>query len=258
MNDAQMSQLVPFWAGQKVEWTSLGGGFTNQSFCAVVDDTKFVVRVNNAALGLDRTFERKVLWFAQAAGVGPRVAFASADVLVCHWIDGGSFTQEGIRQIDVVKRVAKFLRRVHSWPIPGHRLSVADIAHGYLRKIRKPTQEHQSLLREVTRAAEELENLSRPRCLCHNDPSYGNWIEADNLILLDWEYAGVGDPLFDLAMFSYYHTLSFDAVKLLLQEYLGEVGPTDIRAFELNLILVRALCVLWWAMMEPHKPKDSM
>ena len=40
-----------------------------------------------------------------------------------------------------------------------------------------------------------------PQCVCHNDLNPGNIMTAGNneIRIVDWEYASIGDPLFDLA-----------------------------------------------------------
>ena len=40
---------------------------------------------------------------------------------------------------------------------------------------------------------------------CHNDVHHLNVVGGDELRLIDWEYAGAGEPLFDLASVCVYH-----------------------------------------------------
>ncbi|MDO9128707.1 MAG: FAD-dependent oxidoreductase, partial [Anaerolineales bacterium] len=66
--------------------------------------------------------------------------------------------------------------------------------------------------------------------------------EVGELRLLDWEYAGMGDIFFDLANFSHHHRLTDDQVRLLLQEYFGEVTPGNFARLK-----------LMWPMSELHE-----
>jgi thiamine kinase-like enzyme len=83
---------------------------------------------------------------------------------------------------------------------------------------------------------------------CHDDLLNLNWLEEDvpgeigEVRLLDWEYAGMGDIFFDLANFSHHHRLSDDQVRLLLQEYFGEVTPKNFARLK-----------LMWPMSEMHE-----
>jgi thiamine kinase-like enzyme len=83
---------------------------------------------------------------------------------------------------------------------------------------------------------------------CHDDLLNLNWLEEDvpgeigEIRLLDWEYAGMGDIFFDLANFSHHHRLNDDQVRLLLQEYFGEVTPKNFARLK-----------LMWPMSEIHE-----
>ena len=83
---------------------------------------------------------------------------------------------------------------------------------------------------------------------CHNDLLNLNWLEEEvpgeigEVRLLDWEYAGMGDIFFDLSNFSHHHRLTEDQVRLLLQEYFGEVTPKNYARLR-----------LMWPMSELHE-----
>src|SRR5262249_56747709 len=62
---------------------------------------------------------------------------------------------------------------------------------------------------------------------CHNDLLNANFIDDGQRIrIVDWEYAGMGDPFFDLGNFSINHELTQDADDVLLEAYLGAVPPS--------------------------------
>jgi thiamine kinase-like enzyme len=63
---------------------------------------------------------------------------------------------------------------------------------------------------------------ARPLRPCHNDLLSANFIDdGERLWIVDWEYAGMGDPYFDLANFAANHELDADgeaALKAALAE----------------------------------------
>ena len=64
---------------------------------------------------------------------------------------------------------------------------------------------------------------------CHNDLLNANFIDDGARIrIVDWEYAGMGDPFFDLGNFSINHELEPEADAELLAAYAGE-RPTRRR-----------------------------
>ena len=63
---------------------------------------------------------------------------------------------------------------------------------------------------------------------CHNDLLNANFIDDGTRIrIIDWEYAGMGDPFFDLGNFSINHELTPDEDAMLLREYDGEDVRTE-------------------------------
>ena len=59
---------------------------------------------------------------------------------------------------------------------------------------------------------------------CHNDLLAENFLDSsEKLWLIDWEYAAMGDPLFDLANFVANFELSDSQTMTLMTGYFGEV-----------------------------------
>lgn len=82
--------------------------------------------------------------------------------------------------------------------------------------------------------------------LCHNDLLAGNILDAgDRLWLVDWEYAGIGNPLFDLANVSGNSQLTNEQDQIFLTAYRGHCNETDLR--DLNILKVVSLLreALW-------------
>ena len=69
---------------------------------------------------------------------------------------------------------------------------------------------------------------------CHNDLLAANVIDdGARLRIVDWEYAGMGDPFFDLANFSVNVELDEGGRAALLAAYFGEARESDLATVEL-------------------------
>ncbi len=69
---------------------------------------------------------------------------------------------------------------------------------------------------------------------CHNDLLNANFIDDGEAIrIVDWEYAGMGDPFFDLANFSVNHELDVDGRAALLAAYAGVERAEDLATLDL-------------------------
>jgi thiamine kinase-like enzyme len=79
--------------------------------------------------------------------------------------------------------------------------------------------------------------------LCHNDPYYLNFLDDGTLWLIDWEYAGMGDPMYDLAGVG--HTLDADGRDVLLETYYGGVTPQLRRDLDALMPVVVCWNVMW-------------
>ena len=82
--------------------------------------------------------------------------------------------------------------------------------------------------------------------LCHNDVLPANLIDdGRRLWLVDWEYAGIGHPLFDLANASANADFSDDLDRALLEAYHGQVDPRDLCDLRIFKAMSRLRESLW-------------
>lgn len=97
-----------------------------------------------------------------------------------------------------------------------------------------------------------IHGLQRPETLSHIDPVYANFLfTGEGIRLIDWEYAGMADPLIDFAMATIYAEKDFVYAKRLLDYY----GDTDVpreRAEQL-VIAYMALGGFLWALWAVYK-----
>jgi thiamine kinase-like enzyme len=93
---------------------------------------------------------------------------------------------------------------------------------------------------------------------CHNDTVPENFIKSgeDKVYLIDWEYSGMNDPMWDIAAHSLESNFSEDDEELFLQTYFsGEVGSNYRKR-----ILIHKVCqdFLWsiWTNIKEAKGDD--
>ncbi len=231
-------QRVPELADRELVLTALSGGITNRNFLVTIPDAaeRYVIRLagnDTHLLGISREVEHAATVAAAGVGVGPEVtAFIRPEgYLVTRFIDGSPVSDEAVHLPDTLERVAQSLRRIHEGPpIPGLfvplRIVEAYRALAAARGVRiPPAYDIAALIGrriEIACLANPVE--ARP---CHNDLLNANFIDDGARIrIVDWEYAGMGDPFFDLGNFSVNHDLTADEDAHLLAAY-GEGGRLD-------------------------------
>jgi aminoglycoside phosphotransferase (APT) family kinase protein len=180
----------------------LGGGRSNTSVRVGDGERQWVVRIDGidpARLGLSRNAEWRCLANASGAGLAPRAVYRNPElaVLVCEYQlpdeQERISTPPGV--LEEPEAVAELLRRIHMLPAIRHRLDPLARARRYLR-----LAGHGELPVGLVRACDRLAQSPASPRLCHNDPLRPNRLfSGGRLLALDWEYAAMGDPLFDLA-----------------------------------------------------------
>jgi thiamine kinase-like enzyme len=177
--------------------------------------------------------------------VGPEVtAFIRPEgYLVTRFIEGSPVSDEAVHTPETIRRVADSIRRVHEGPaIPGLfiplRIVEAYRALAVARGVPIPLE--YDLSRAIGRRI-ELAMLANPVELraCHNDLLNANFIDDGSRIrIVDWEYAGMGDPFFDLGNFSVNHGLTSDEDRWLIEAYDSQAVRPDRLA---RIVLMRVV-----------------
>ncbi len=230
-------QRVPELAGVPLTLTALSGGITNRNFLVTIAGRRdrYVIRLagnDTHLLGISREVEHAATVAAAGVGVGPEVtAFIRPEgYLVTRFIEGSPVSDEAVHRPETLRRVGDSLRRIHDGPpIPGlfipFRIVEAYRALAAARGVPIPAEYELSMA--LSRRI-ELAFLANPVELrpCHNDLLNANFIDDGTRIrIVDWEYAGMGDPFFDLGNFSVNHSLTGDEDAEVLRAYEREVRP---------------------------------
>ena len=252
-------QKVPELAGRQLTLTALSGGITNRNFRVDAADTtdRWVIRLagnDTHLLGISREVEHAATVAAAGVGVGPEVtAFIRPEgYLVTRFIVGSPVTDEAVRQPETLRRIADSLRRIHDGPaIPGLfvplRICEAYRALAMARGVGVPIPASYDVAARIGRRIERA-LLASPLELrpCHNDLLNANFIDDGMRIrIIDWEYAGMGDPFFDLGNFSINHELTLEQDEILLEAYDGSIRPSRLARLTLMRVVSDFREAMW-------------
>ncbi len=224
--------------------TPLDGGITNRNFRVTLGASEYVVRVHGRdtdLLGIDRDAERLASETAAGLQIAPEVAAALEDCLVTRFVacDPAGSPQIAAR----VEDLARALRSFHdSGACLPTTFWVPALLADYEAIVRRrggtlPGAYAQALGVAGQIAAALPVGKARP---CHNDLLAGNVIRAQDdgsMLIVDWEYAGMGHPCFDLGNLSINNDFDDDTDERLLSAYDGR-APTAARRATLKLMRV--------------------
>ena len=237
----------------------LAAGLVNQSYRVERGGRVYSMRLATGALnlGIDREWECRVLECAARAGLAPVIAVCepAQGILVAEWSRGHAWTPRELRLPENIQALTGLLRRVHALPIPRKpriMSPAAWIAHygGTTRSVAAspvPRPAASAVLRgSADTRLEELAEIPAAQVLCHSDVHRLNLAAGEHLVLLDWEYAHVSDPYWDLAAWIANNDGSGAFAADVLAGYL-ERRPCELEARRLRLLtwLYDYVCLLW-------------
>ena len=211
----------------------LGGALTNVCYKVTTGGGAYVLRLAGEGTSdyIDRAAEKHNSRVAAEAGVNAEVLFfdATDGTMVTRFVEGISMNAgDGFgRDPGAPVRVARALKRVHSLGrVFRSRFDVFAAIDGYLdllRGWRTPVPEDYHEVGQSARAV-RLALEASPAALvpCHNDPWPGNLLDADGRIyLIDWEYSGMNDPMWDLADLSVEARFGPEQDRTMMEAYYG-------------------------------------
>jgi thiamine kinase-like enzyme len=229
------------------------GGLTNRVF-----------RLGGAVLRLpgagteeyiDRANEAAAASAAAAAGVGPEVLYvdAASGVMATRFVEGAAtLTPEGFRsRPGAPARAGEAFRRLHrsdaTFPFRFELFAMIDDYLGILatRDVALPEGYHDTVAAaETVRAA--LVAHPVPLAPCHCDPLCENFLDTGTRMwIVDWEYSGMNDPMWDLGDLSVEAGFGAAEEALMLAAYFG--APPS--AFDHGrMVIYKAMCDLLWTL----------
>ncbi|MEO6394887.1 MAG: phosphotransferase [Devosia sp.] len=226
-NETRIAAL-PFWHGD-VDLAPLFGGLSNLSYLATDRSGKYVVRIARDFPFHQVYREREVVTAraAHAAGFAPELVHAEPGLMVSRYVEGRALTAPEVRA--GLPQIANLLARFHR-DMPAHigdsrfafqparaNRDYLDLLDGHLNA--GELNRWRTLNDEMAAAAQ----LDLPTIFGHHDLLAANFIDdGTRLWLIDYEYAGFGTPMFDLANLSSNAAFSADESRQLLEAYFGK------------------------------------
>jgi thiamine kinase-like enzyme len=232
------------------------GGLTNANYLVEAAGERFVLRLPGAGTAdyIDRAAEAHAARAAAAVGVSPEVVFSdpAEGVLLCRFVEqGATMSAAGFRDGGSIRRAAAALRRVHREAAPfATRFEVFAMIDAYLAVLARRNAPDLTGYGAAQAKAEQVRAVlaARPGPLapCHCDPLVENFIDTGTaMFVVDWEYAGNNDPMWDLGDLAIEAGFDADQEAALLDAYFaGAVSPADHG----RMVLYKAMADLLWTL----------
>lgn len=239
------------------------GGLTNRTYHVTVkipnDGERKELAVRLPGMGteemIDRADEKKSTQLAFMLGIEPHLFWFDAvtgekvSAFIC---EAATMHPADLRTRENILRVAQTFRKLHSCgQNTGVDFNPVQIAQTYENVILRNEGELFEGYAEIKTFVNSLNEkyFSRvEKVPCHNDALCENWMLQKNgtMFLIDWEYAGMNDPMWDLADVSIEAELTPEMEELLMEAYLGhKAEKADWWRMSTNKIMIDYLWSLW-------------
>jgi len=239
---------VPGFAAARVG-PRLSDGPTNTSYRVECAGEHYVLRLDKPGarqLGLNRDNERRVARAVADAGLAPEPLFhdTAGGVYLRRFLPGRCWDTADLAKPENLRRLAALLRKLHSLPPHGEGFDPLAAARRYAAQ--SGNEAARSVLQRTEAQMQKIGKVSPHLALCHNDLVCQNILESDQLMLIDWEYAAVGDPFFDLAVIVQHHRLDRNSAELFLRAYLQDsFGREALIRLDAQCDFYQCLLDLW-------------
>ncbi len=234
------------------------GGLTNHTYKVVMPDgAEYVVRIPGEGTEelIVRSDEKKSTSLACELGVDAEMLYFGDDgSKVTKYIpDAVTMSQELLHEPHHIEQVAEIFKKMHNCGVDtGVPFEVFEMAEGYEKIILDKNvpmfSDYAEKKAEIMKIKNEIDNsVDIKKVPCHNDSLCENWVEGNGrMYLIDWEYAGMNDGMWDLADVSIEAVFDEECDMYLLNAYLGhEPSAIDKKHFLANKIYVDYLWTLW-------------
>ena len=252
-----LQQVKEMWSLDASEKIERLGGLTNLVFRVDHGGEQYCLRVPGKGTEeyINRANEEQAAREAARVGVSPDVIHADAKtgVMVTRLIDDAVTMSPALfksRQGSVA-RAAQVLAKLHRSDAKFiFRFDLFAMIDDYLNVLATKDVDLPEGYHDVVREAEGVRSAldTHPAKLaaCHCDPLCENFIDTDTRMwVVDWEYSGMNDPLWDLGDLSVEGAFTAEQDSELMQAYFGR-APTA--AEHGRIVIYKAMCDLLWTL----------
>lgn len=246
VNYKDITSVVPF------------GGMTNKNFKVTISGEDYVLRIpgNGTEEMINRLEEIDNVETVKVLGIDAEIVYFGREngIKIAKYIeDAETLNGKTAKREENMKLTSAVLKTLHKSDIVfKNRFDVFKKIEEYevlLQKAKGKNYEDYYEVKEKVMALKALqEDLDLEMCPCHNDAVPENFIKSgeDKIYLIDWEYSGMNDPMWDLAAHSIECNFSEDDEELFLSFYFnGEVEEKYRKRILINKICQDFLWSTW-------------
>lgn len=190
------------------------GGMTNKNYKAFVNNKAYIVRIPGAGTSsmINRKDEMINSKLAAEEGIDAKILFFDEEsgVKIAELIEGAeTLNPATAKKKENMELVVGALRTLHNSNLKmKNRFNVFEKIEDYENLVKKVNgtlfKDYYEIKERVLKLEKTLDKYGMEIKPCHNDTVPENFVKDINerMFLIDWEYSGLNDPMWDLAAHS--------------------------------------------------------
>ena len=233
------------------------GGLTNRTYYVKTPSGEYALRLAGEGTQelINRSHEKISTELACKIGIDTKLYYFNEDngVKVANYIENAiTLSPEDMRSEENIVLAAQTFKRLHhsgvDTKVPFDVIEMAEAYEAFIESNGGTFYEDYETIKNYINQIKTDYLQQVVKVPCHNDPLCENWIlqGGNKMHLIDWEYAGMNDPMWDLADVSLEAEFGSEQDNLLLAIYFGrELTKEEWAAFFINKVLIDYLWSLW-------------
>jgi len=251
-----VSDVLHIPESEIIDIRCLKTGMTNKSFLFRAKNRSYICRIPGLGteLLINRAQEKAVYDAVKDLGISEHVIYMSSDTgyKISEYYEGAR--NGDARNWNDVARCMELVRRLHDSSVQvEHDFDIREridfyesICKGYEKKL---FEDYSQVRSHMNLLLDRLDRLNRPHTLSHIDSVCDNFLFLPDgrLKLIDWEYAGMCDPVIDVSMCAIYSYYNEEEVEKLLKIYFGGTVSAEDRFVYYSYIALGGFLWCLWA-----------
>lgn len=252
---------------EDIEKIKMMGGMTNKNYLVIINKKKYVLRIPGFGTSnmINRINEKQNLKKASIIGIDKELVYFNSDtgIKISALIEGAiTMNSELSRKKENMILIAEILKKLHtSKLIFDNRFDVFEEIEKYEKLIKDKNNlygRYQNYIQnreKIFALQNKLKNYGLKIAPCHNDTVPENFVKNNKgrMFLIDWEYSGMYDPMWDLAA----HSLEVGFTEKEEKQFLGcyfkdGINSNDKKRIEIYKILQDFLWSIWTVLKEEN------
>ena len=235
-----LQEAVPFLRGRQLIWNQLFGGLAHVTFAVAVDDgSRYVVKFLTQEMddfGLMIPIPDLIANTVAAgeSGVGAQVVMSLPEhpAIVLEYIDGKTLTTAELSEPAYIPSIGRAIRELHdNAPPMANTIDIFGFLDDYLALVSrfemKTPEGLLDYLPVMRRIQESLAVNALPLVPSNNDLLAKNVMDDGRIRLIDYDFSGMNDPMFDVGDVAMEGDYDLDQVKTVCDAYWDHHDPTQ-------------------------------